>query len=66
MAIDLPNPEYLGDAVYCQIDCFGMIILTTGSHNLHEAQNIISLEPRVYQNLVTYLKKIKERAKDNP
>ena len=38
------KPEYLGDAVYAQIDEEGNLILTTSSHLLADANNIIYLD----------------------
>jgi hypothetical protein len=52
-----PEPFYLGDAVYAQWDGYH-IILTTNTHNLATAKNIIALDPevlfalRIYENLV--------------
>jgi hypothetical protein len=51
------KPTYLGDGVYIsehQRECT-MLVLTTGSHILEEAQNVIYLEPEVALALLKVL-----------
>jgi hypothetical protein len=52
----MKEPTYLGDGVYAQFDQFGMLILTTGSHELRMADNTIMLEPEVLEALLNFLK----------
>ena len=50
--------QYLGDAVYATDEAHpGHITLTTGSHLLSEATNIIHLEPEVVKALFDYIEK---------
>jgi hypothetical protein len=44
------EPTYLGDGVYATEDDRG-IVLTTGSHVLTEADNVVVLEPKVWAAL---------------
>ena len=53
----MKEPEYLGDAVYIQPDPDGGFILTTASHLVDDAGNVIYLEPEVVKALVNYLTK---------
>ena len=46
---------YLGDGVYVQLNDFGDVILTTGTHIRAEADNTIVLEAEVLQMLIEYL-----------
>lgn len=50
------DPIYLGDAVYATIKD-GVMVLTTDSHVLADAGNVIVLEPQVLDALVQYAKK---------
>lgn len=56
------DPEYLGDAVYASVEQ-GRIVITTDSHNLHEAGNIIFLEPEVFRALVNYHQRMIQQSK---
>lgn len=49
--------SYLGDAVYCEDNGYG-ITLTT--ENGEEATNTIQLEPAVINALLQYIKRMKE------
>ena len=49
------NKEYLGDAVYADVDVFHGVILTT--ENGISATNTIVLEPEVIQALLDYLRR---------
>jgi hypothetical protein len=51
------NAQYLGDEVYVQEDSDdpSQIILTTGSHELGDSDNIIFLENCVIQSLYKWL-----------
>ena len=44
------EPTYLGDGVYAVEDDRG-IVLTTGSHLISEADNVVVLEPKVWKAL---------------
>ena len=44
------EPTYLGDGVYATEDDRG-IVLTTGTHVITEADNVIVLEPKVWAAL---------------
>lgn len=58
---NLENPQYLGDGVYISYDKQANgLVLTTTSHLLQEADNIIFLEEPVVQALLNYIKKCKE------
>ena len=50
-------PRYLGDGVYAQVDNEDptRIILTTGSHVLTDADNVIYLEPEVMKGVAKYI-----------
>ena len=50
---------YLGDGVYAVLDKnINMVRLTTNSHRVIEADNEIYLEPKVFQALVDFAKRI--------
>ena len=51
------EPEYLGDAVYATGTEDGYLMLTTGSHNIALAHNVIWLEDKVLENLLKYVGK---------
>lgn len=53
----MKEPKYLGDGVYIQVDSLGYFRLTTGTHVLIEAEQVIVLEPEVAQALVDYITK---------
>lgn len=53
--------SYLGDGVYAQIDPRGLV-LTTESHELGDANNIIVLEPEVLAALEKYVAKQREKS----
>lgn len=55
----LPEPRYIGDAVYASFDGYH-IILTTGHHLRENADNVIALEDVVFANLKKYAKDINE------
>lgn len=48
-------PSYIGDAVYAQYDRYNRLVLTTGSHREEEAENVIVLEPEVWNELLRYV-----------
>jgi hypothetical protein len=50
------SKEYLGDAVYADVDEFGKIILTT--EDGQEELNCIILEDAVIRALLRYIKKV--------
>ena len=60
------SPRYLGDGVYAQVyaqvdDEDGYrIILTTGSHRLEDADNVIYLEPEVMKGVAKYIHDLNE------
>ena len=57
------NKEYLGDAVYCEVDRFGDIILTT--EDGVNVTNRIVLEPTVLEAFENYLRRLRrELAQD--
>lgn len=47
----MENPMYLGDGVYVQ-KTLEYVILTTGSHSLNEAGDVVYLEPEVLQTFM--------------
>ena len=50
------NPDYLGDAVYAQVDDYKALVLTTGAH--HDSDQYtdkIILEPEVIRALENYI-----------
>jgi len=51
------QPRYLGDGVYVQVDAEdpSRIILTTGSHVLTDADNVIYFEPEVMKGLQQFI-----------
>lgn len=51
------EPQYLGDGVYAQQWAMipGGVILSTGSHILEEAENVVYLEPEVIDALQKFL-----------
>ena len=53
----MTEPAYLGDGVYIQAD-EGGLILTTGTHILAHADNVIYMEPGVLIALQQYLEKV--------
>ncbi len=53
--------EYLGDAVYADIDAYGALVLTT--EDGLRATNRIVLEPEVLAALEGYLKRARDRVK---
>lgn len=55
------DPQYLGDGVYAQLDQWGRIVLTTGSHHQHEADNIIVLEPEVLREFDRWREKVESK-----
>lgn len=56
------SKEYLGDSVYGSVDG-GMIKLTTENGLPNDPSNTIFLEPSVYNNLVSYVEKLKDEKK---
>lgn len=49
---------YLGDGAYVQFDeDHYSVILTTGTHELHKAENTVYLDPRVLRSLAEWLAK---------
>ena len=54
------EPTYLGDGVYIQREENGRhcLALTTGSHRMEEADNVIILEPEVATQLYFVLQKL--------
>jgi hypothetical protein len=55
------NPRYLGDGVYIswKEEPYRELIITTGSHDLNEADNKIFLEPQVLGKLDDFLTELK-------
>jgi hypothetical protein len=53
------EPQYIGDGVYIQEDKEDptRLILTTGSHILTDADNVIYLEQREARNIAMYVNK---------
>jgi len=49
------NPIYLGDGVYAQTSESGELVLTTDSHKVEEADNVIYLESSVITSLLEYI-----------
>ena len=63
MSIELIR--YLGDGVYAEFDPSSCnMILRTGSHRAHEADNTIVLEPAVIAGLAMYVKQIHDLEED--
>jgi hypothetical protein len=58
----MAHTRYLGDGLYADFNDGHQIVLTTGSHKLEEAVNIIYLEPEVYQALVEWMDVIQQEA----
>ena len=58
----MAHTRYLGDELYADFNDDHQIVLTTGSHKLEEAVNIIYLEPEVYQTLVEWMDVIQQEA----
>ena len=57
------KPDYLGDAVYVSEWLGdGGIMLTTGHHDVNQAQHVIYLEPSVLAALDHYRQRMKEEA----
>ncbi len=54
--------EYLGDAVYAEIDKFGDLVLTT--ENGECATNTVILEPQIILALDRYLKTYRSELRD--
>lgn len=54
------NKVYLGDSVYIEFDGFSLT-LTTENGFPTDPSNKIVLEPEVWENLLMYVNKIKER-----
>jgi len=52
------EPQYLGDGVYVQNDDKD-IVLTTGSHVINDANQVIYLEPEVIVQLLAWLERNK-------
>jgi len=57
MSKSIPPPLYLGDSVYVQPDSAfpGRIVLTTDSHLMDDAGNILVLEPEVAVAFLKYV-----------
>lgn len=53
-------PDYIGDGVYATHKEDGDIMLTTGTHEEHQADNVIHLEPDVLNSLHQYMERVKE------
>jgi len=51
--------EYVGDGVYCTLDEYGGITLTTESHIESEAGNAIYLEPKVWSDLLCIVESLR-------
>ena len=54
--------EYLGDAVYVQIDDHGEMLLTTEHHDPWLAGNRIYIGPDVYMNLEKFVKNYRKES----
>jgi hypothetical protein len=50
--------EYIGDGVYVDFDGFQLRLTTEDGYN---ATNTIYLEPNVYEHLVAYVERLKEK-----
>jgi hypothetical protein len=59
----MPEPSYLGDGVYAQVDFVDQLMLTTGSNLLKDADNVIYLEPEVVTALLAYIERFKNETK---
>lgn len=59
-ARNMEASQYIGDAVYCHFDGYNLV-LTTGSHDINNATNVIALEPCVMQKLIEYHKRLIEK-----
>jgi hypothetical protein len=57
--------QYLGDGVYAQYDGFH-IVLSTGSHDLAEATNIIYLDPSTLHALGQYSEYLARELNEKP
>jgi hypothetical protein len=55
------EPEYLGDGVYMQEDEFGQLVLSTDSHILLNARNIIYIELPLLKHLKQYVEKLENQ-----
>jgi hypothetical protein len=53
-----PNKVYLGDSVYCEINAYGALVLTTWNGYPDDPRNRIILEPEVIEALQLYLRKM--------
>lgn len=53
-----PSPRYLGDGVYAQVSNMPAVILSTGSHDLEQADNNIVLENEVCNALIKFIKDV--------
>jgi len=51
----MENPIYLGDAVYATMTEDGEVILTTGSHHLADADNVVHLDERTLSNFIKWI-----------
>lgn len=58
------EPTYLGDGVYATEDDRG-IVLTTGTHVIDQADNVVVLEPKVWAALKRWADTPAEPAGDN-
>lgn len=54
----MPEPSYLGDAVYVSPSSgvLGTLMLTTGHHEESSASNVIIMEPEVVTALINYIR----------
>lgn len=55
-----PEPQYLGDGVYAQLDDQQRIVLTTGDHRPGLADNTIFMEPEIVIAFNNYQKRVVE------
>jgi hypothetical protein len=54
VTVEVPGKTYLGDSVYCEVDGWGGLVLTTENGLSTDPSNRIVLEPEVYDALVMY------------
>lgn len=53
--MDKETIEYIGDGVYCTIDGYGDLIITTAHHNPKLADNVIYIDKEYFINLIKFI-----------
>jgi hypothetical protein len=58
------EPEHLGDGVYAQVDPNGIVVLTTGNHEIRYAHNVIYIDDQVECALKRYLERLDDERRE--